>query len=124
MNISMVRMIGMEMLNAIMHACNHTKTWTSMVYPWDVNFGIWYIPFYIQWMYGEYPNYLPLDVLWGISKVCPQLSVIRMIIPIEINNLGLHHLLFFPYISLLFNIWASFYLERSCVYFGNWTRTV
>ncbi len=32
-----------------------TKTWTSMVYPWDVNFGIWYIPFYIQWMYGEYP---------------------------------------------------------------------
>ncbi|EFX67932.1 hypothetical protein DAPPUDRAFT_115039 [Daphnia pulex] len=46
-----------------------TKTWTSMVYPWDVNFGIWYIPFYIQWMYGEYPNYLPLDVLWGISKM-------------------------------------------------------
>ncbi len=68
-----------------MHKPNPTKTWTSMVYPWDVNFGIWYIPFYIQWMYGEYPNYLPLDVLWGISEVRPKLSGVGMIIPIEIN---------------------------------------
>jgi hypothetical protein len=30
---------------------------------------------YIQWMYGEYPNYLPLDVLWGISAVRPYVSV-------------------------------------------------
>jgi hypothetical protein len=83
---------------------NPTKTWTSMVYPWDVNFGIWYIPFYIQWMYGEHPNYLPLDVLWGISKVRPKLSVDRIIIPIDINNLGLHHLYFFLYFSLLIPI--------------------
>jgi hypothetical protein len=33
-------------------------------------------------MYGEYPNYLPLDVLWGTSKVRPKLSVVGMIIPI------------------------------------------
>jgi hypothetical protein len=79
-----------------------TKTWTSMVYPWDVNFGIWYILFYIHWMYGEHPIYLPLDVLWGISKVRPKFSVVRIIIPININNLGLHHLYFFLYFSLLF----------------------
>ncbi len=66
-----------------------------MVYPWDVNFGIWYIPFYIQWMYGEYPNYLPLDVLWGISEVRPKLSAVGMIIPIEKNKLGIFQLLFF-----------------------------
>jgi hypothetical protein len=80
-----------------------------MVYPWDVNFGIWYIPFYIQWMYGEYPNYLPLDVLWGISEVRPKLFAVGMIIPIAINKLGIFQLLFFPYFSLRFTILNSFY---------------
>ena len=55
-------------------------------------------------MYGEYPNYLPLDVLWDVSKVRPKLSVVGMIIPIDINNLRLHHLLFFLFLSLLFPI--------------------
>jgi hypothetical protein len=90
-----------------------------MVYPWDVNFRIWYIPFYIQWMYGEYPNYLPLDVLWGISKVRPKLSVVEMIIPIELNNLGLHHLLFFLTFLYYFPINIDFTWKEAVTISGN-----
>jgi hypothetical protein len=52
------------------------------------------------------------------------LSAVGMIIPIEINKLGIFQLLFFPYFSLWFTILNSFYLERNFDYFGNRTRTV